>query len=116
MNMCTGAPHDPNLCIGLFVDMACCAQAVEAVSNDVFWAQLQALCSLLAPFAEAVALVQSRAATLADIAIHLLQLVNILHAAQTVAVLPAGKPRNYLLLGFMCECTALAGPCTLPAV
>ena len=96
--------------------LSCDAQAAEAISSDVFWAQLQSLCSLLAPFAQAVALVQSRTVTLADIAIHLLQLVNILDAAQTVAVLPAGKPGNCCLLGFMCICIAPAGPCTWPAI
>ena len=89
---------------------------MEAASSDVFWAQLQSLCSLLAPFAEAVALVQSGTATLADIAIHLLQLANILEAAKTVSVVPAGKARNNCLLGFVCVCTALADPCKFPAV
>lgn len=67
----------------------------------MFWAQLQSLCSLLAPFAEAIALVQSRAASLADITIHLLQFVNLLEAAKTIGMVPAGKPHIYCLPVFV---------------
>ena len=80
----------------------CIAQAVKGVSSDVFWGQLQSLCSLLAPFAEAIALVQSRAASLADIAIHLLQFVNLLEAGKTIGTVPAGKPHTYCLPVCVC--------------
>lgn len=80
----------------------CIVQTVEGVSSNVFWGQLQSLCSLLAPFAEAIALVQSRAASLADIVIHLLQFVNLLEAAKTIGMVPAGKPRIYCLPVCVC--------------
>ena len=78
---------------------------MQAVSSDVFWAQLQSLCSLLAPFAQAVALVQSRGATLADVATHLLQLANLLEASKANGVVPAGKPRKPFFT--VCDCVPL---------
>ena len=65
---------------------------MAGLTSDEFWLQLHFLCSLLAPFADAVAKVQSRAANLADIVVYLLQLDRLLEAAKTVSVVPAGKP------------------------
>lgn len=67
------------------------------MSSDAYWSHLHLLCSLLAPFAEAIASVQSRAAGLADIIMHLLQLAKILEAAKAGSVAPAGKPYDYSL-------------------
>lgn len=73
--------------------VCCNVQAsVAGVTSDEFWLQLHFLCSLLAPFAEAVAKMQSRVAGLADIVVYLLQLDRRLEAAKTVDVAPAGKP------------------------
>lgn len=65
---------------------------METVSSDTFWFQVQGLHTLLSPFAEAVASVQARIATLADITLYLLKLANALEAAKTANVLPAGEP------------------------
>lgn len=75
--------------------LVCCnvqASVAGVTSDERFWLQLHFLCSLLAPFAEAMARVQSRAASLADIVVHVLQLDRLLEAAKTVSVVPAGKP------------------------
>ena len=66
-------------------------QVVEAVDSDKFWSQLQGLCTLLTPFATAMAAVQSKTASLADVTLHLLQLAKALENAKTEEVLPAGE-------------------------
>lgn len=91
--------------------VCCGAQAVEAVSSDAFWAQLQSLCSLLAPFAQAVALVQSRRATLADIVMHLLQLANLLEASKADGVVQSGESCKYCLLYCVQLCPLHASSC-----